>query len=293
MLLILFALLIIGGFYIDDLVKWGFGAGSDTTKYEVPKKNNSGDISFIARKKIDPKLELLYSLDRVNGKLKTNPAITYVRNNGVLESIVDSYNEQYRLPFSVNILFQKINTPNAYYDPNEKRIYFGLEMVELIYNSLSKTYQGQELLDATTDAVVYLLFHEVGHAMIDIYHIPVTGKEEAAADNFATYLFSTGDDRVERIALNGAQIFFNLSANNDYISEIEMADEHLLDAQRAYTIMSLLYGKDQRQYQYLITSGILPKDFRGQEMCVYEYRQLINSWSRILRPWLKEVKYGN
>lgn len=286
-LIIVFALLIIGGFYIDDLVKWGFGDGTNAAKNDkIENIRTGGGLSSTSIER-EPGFYLLFSLERVNGKLKSIPALTYIQRNGLLASIVSSFNKQYKLPFPVFILFQKINAINAYYDPSEKRILFGLEMVEIIYNSLSTIYRGQELIDATTDAVVYMLFHEIGHAMIDIYHIPITGKEEAAADNFATYLFSTGNDRVERIALNGAQIFFNLSVNKDYISKMEMAGEHLLDAQRAYTIMSLLYGKDQVQYQYLVTSGILPKDFRGQEMCIYEYRQLVNSWSRILSPWVK------
>ncbi len=232
------------------------------------------------------KFSLLFALDRRdNNSLQTNPSIDYIRSNGVLESIVNSLNTLFRLPQGVSITFKKINTPNAYYHPGEKRIYFGIEMINAIYTSLKGQYQGKQLLDYTTDAVVYILFHEIGHALIDIFNLPTSAGEEASADNFATYLFTRGNERLEQIALSGAQLFFNLSKNQKFLSATLLADEHLLNAQRAYIILCHLYGKNPQKYNHLVTSGVLAIDERRQNMCRYDYQKMVSSWDELLKPW--------
>lgn len=133
------------------------------------------------------KFKLLYGLDRVSGNLKVNPAVTMIRNNGVLEEIVASLNTLYKLPHDVMIRFRRLNTSNAFYNPNDRSIEFSLEMVEELYQTFSGLYKDQQLIDATTDAAVFVLFHEIGHALIHIFNIPISGREEEAADNFAPF----------------------------------------------------------------------------------------------------------
>jgi len=177
---------------------------------------------------------------------------------------------------------------NAYYDPQERTIKFGLEFIEAMYASLSKQYSGQALIDATTDAVVFILFHEMGHALIDAFNIPLSGDEEEAADNFAIYLFTNNyGSGLDVIALNGAQIFLNFSQKEKILNATILADEHLLSSQRAFRIMCKVYGKDRNRYNYLIKQRILPIDERRQLGCVNEYRTMVNSWTRLLEPWVK------
>lgn len=234
-----------------------------------------------------PGFHLMYALDRKNGQLRNNPAVDAISRNGIMENLVKSLNNLLRIPYRVNIIFEKINTPNAYYSAAEKKIYFGVEMIELLYSNLSAIYEGQKLIDATTDAVVFILFHEIGHALIDILDIPIGGREEEAADNFATYLFSNGTQRLEQIALNGAQVFYNWSRSGTHIPLSRLLDEHLLDGQRALSILCLLYGKDPNRYGYLVSTGVLPADERRQFMCRNEYAKLANSWHKLLKEHLK------
>ena len=42
--------------------------------------------------------------------------------------------------------------------------------------------------DAKVGQVLFLTLHEVGHAVFDIFNVPIFGSEEDAADNFATYI---------------------------------------------------------------------------------------------------------
>lgn len=232
--------------------------------------------------------KLLYSIERSGSGMVINPAITAIRSNGLLEKIVASANGLFLLPYDIPVVFQKIGMVNAYYDPQERTIKFGLEFIEAMYASLSKQYSGQALIDATTDAVVFILFHEMGHALIDAFNIPLSGDEEEAADNFAIYLFTNNyGSGLDVIALNGAQIFLNFSQKEKILNATILADEHLLSSQRAFRIMCKVYGKDRNRYNYLIKQGILPIDERRQLGCVNEYRTMVNSWTRLLEPWVK------
>lgn len=40
-----------------------------------------------------------------------------------------------------------------------------------------------------------MLFHELGHAFISLYDLPITGREEDAVDQFAAILLAMGDEK--------------------------------------------------------------------------------------------------
>ena len=42
--------------------------------------------------------------------------------------------------------------------------------------------------DAAAGQFFWVTFHEVGHAIFDIFDVPIFGRPEDAADNFATYI---------------------------------------------------------------------------------------------------------
>jgi hypothetical protein len=235
------------------------------------------------------KFKLLYALERRGSQVSVHPAVTAIRSNGILEQIVASANELFRLPYDIPVAFRKIGAKNAFYSPSQKRIDFGLELVEDLYITLSRNYSGQELIDATTDAVVFILFHEMGHALIHAFDIPLSGDGEEAADNFAIYLFTnSSNNRLDLIALEGAQAFLHFSEREKVISATALADEHLLSKQRAYRILCKVYGKDPQRYGYLVTKNILPIDERRQAGCVQEYNNMVRSWTRLLSPWTKK-----
>jgi|GEM_PF-1600056 len=235
------------------------------------------------------KFKLLYALERRGSQLSVTPAITAIRSNGILEQIVASANELFRLPYDIPVAFRKIGAKNAFYSPSQKRIDFGLELVEDLYTTLSQDYTGQELIDATTDAVVFILFHEMGHALIHTFDIPLSGDGEEAADNFAIYLFTNSNNhRLDLIALEGAQVFLRFSEKEKVVSATALADEHLLSKQRAFRILCKVYGKDPQRYGYLVTKNILPIDERRQAGCINEYNTMVRSWTRLLSPWTKK-----
>ena len=58
--------------------------------------------------------------------------------------------------------------------------------------------------DAAVGQFVWFTLHEVGHAVFDIFDVPIFGNEEDAADNFATYIMLQNQMSEARRLIGGA-----------------------------------------------------------------------------------------
>jgi hypothetical protein len=129
----------------------------------------------------------------------------------------------------------------------------------------------------------FVLLHEIGHGFVDLYDIPVLGREEDAADRFATWWMAPdgqGQDGTDAIA---AMEWWLASARTSGLSREQLAwwDEHGIDEQRGYQIACLLYGSDPQTMGPLAGRLGLPAERR--ESCVPEAQRNAASWSAFLR----------
>jgi len=76
---------------------------------------------------------------------------------------------------------------------------------------------------------------------------------------------------------------FSIESKNDSSNKRNLADEHLLQEQRFYNSICLLYGSDTEKYGYMSEEDYLPRERAIR--CPQEYEQTINSWSSLLAPW--------
>jgi hypothetical protein len=198
------------------------------------------------------------------------------------------------LPSNVTIEFKELGEANAYYDPNTRRISIGYELLEDLQELFGATSKDEDVvLDRTINATMFILFHELGHALIHVYDLPVVGKEEDAVDQLSVFILSDSEDPKDdsndnnKMVLDGAQAFL-LLANRDEktVDQMSMWDDHSLSKQRFYNVISLVYGSNPKKFNYLVTRNVLPKTrAEGSEA---EYEQVTNAWSRLLEPYIKE-----
>jgi len=84
---------------------------------------------------------------------------------------------------------------NAYYDEDTRTIDLCLELLTDLRESFAAAYESEdEVDDAVAGAFVFFLFHEVGHALIDVLELPITGREEDAADQLAAWVMIDADE---------------------------------------------------------------------------------------------------
>ena len=241
----------------------------------------------------EPTAHVLKRLDRGDFVLKFNmddemsPIIkSRLTLSGELVSVVKQLNDQFILPYDINITFQNIGQPNAYYDPKTKSVYFGYEFVSLFDKVFLSEYTTEEAWQASKNTVIFFLLHELGHALVDVYKIPLNGNPEDVADNFSINLLAETSG-INQAAIQGASFFqiFTRHEAEMKLQDLPVLDEHLLDAQRFYNIVCKLYGSDPVKYNFIVAGGYL--DEEKSSRCAGDYQSMKKAWERDLGPWLK------
>ena len=130
---------------------------------------------------------------------------------------------------------------------------------------------------------LFALAHEFGHAVISVFQLPVLGKEEDAADTFATLaLLHVGTDFSQTVLIDAARGLALLAQHDAELGEpLRFYEEHGLDQQRAYQIACLMYGSDPRRFGDLADRAKLPPE--RQETCVQDLADAQDSWFRLLQ----------
>jgi len=232
---------------------------------------------------------VLYSLIRQPNAKTINAKIIIdkISQDGLVSEMMGELNKVFKLPHNVIIQFRYSDSINAWYDPSTRYIHFSSRFIELFINKFAPYYERRELIDKVTNVVVFFLFHELGHALIDIYDLTIKGPEEDMADYFSVFLLSTWNDKVKQMALDGADMFYQLSKEslNQPVGSLALWDTHSLSMQRFYKICCLIYGSDPQTYNYLRTRNLVLDGYEGG--CIDEYPKVINGWKRDLDFFLQ------
>src|SRR6516225_11711002 len=96
----------------------------------------------------------------------------------------------------------------------------------------------------------YVFAHEMGYAIFDVLGIPVFGREEDAADNFATYIMLRFGEQESRALITGAAYSYKKYVQGPQVTAplAAFADAHSAPAQRFYTLLCIAYGSDPTRY---------------------------------------------
>src|SRR5262249_55900852 len=149
--------------------------------------------------------------------------------------------------------------------------------------------QRKELVQFVGGNILFVLTHELGHAVIGEMDLYVLGREEDAADTFAvTRMLEVGTD-VSADVLNQAATGWFISDKRNQARGIELAfyDAHGLDRQRAYQIVCLMVGSNPGMFAEAAEKAKLPKD--RQKSCQDDYHIASSSWSKALKPYLRSA----
>jgi hypothetical protein len=188
----------------------------------------------------------------------------------------------------------KIHVVNGFvgpnYDPSTKTITLSYGFANYIGETLTKNFPellknqnelGREL--AAVDG--FILMHEFGHALIDVFELPVLGKEEDAADSVATVFLAQAVKGGTEYAFDAAKFFHALSSRQRKLAPSSYFDEHSLDEQRAYAIVCWIAGSSENDFNHVRKLGLL-SDTRLAR-CPGEYQQKVRSWYTLLKPHVR------
>ena len=147
--------------------------------------------------------------------------------------------------------------------------------------------QAQFANDFALNNVWFVLYHELGHMLVDQLELPVLGREEDAADNIAAYALLARETEEADQALIDASYGWMLSdRKTDTFVMSDFYDEHSLDLQRAFSITCLMVGNDRKKFKQ--SANDMGMDQARQRSCANDYAQVEQSLVALLRPYLGE-----
>ena len=139
----------------------------------------------------------------------------------------------------------------------------------------------------TTGNMLFVLLHEAAHGLISDLGLPVLGREEDAADAFATVaMLEMKTEFTHRTLVNSAKSWMMSDRRSRQNREaVTYYDAHGLDLQRAYNIICLMVGSDPERFEDLAREVNLPAD--RQETCQGDYSNASWSWDKALKPYAR------
>jgi len=210
-----------------------------------------------------------------------------IKDSKMFDELAAGLNEDFALPVDLPIVFTECGEENAFFDPKSGEIHMCYELLQQFLEIFAKNRKTDDQAgEAFAGATAFVFFHELGHALIHIYELPVTGKEEDAVDQLATLILTSIGQDGEKAALNGADSFILAEDHKDLkAGDLPFWDEHSLGEQRFYNILCWVYGQNEQKWEPLVRKGHLPKE--RAERCSEEYEQLQRSWNKLLDPYFK------
>jgi len=214
-----------------------------------------------------------------------NSASLRADSEAKVRAMVARLNESINMPVDIQISFEDCHDTEVFYDDQNHHVTICHEWLDEMQHIVSRRNNDKTLIRESIESLVVAVFlHESAHALIDILHVPVTGREEDAADQLST-LVLMGQPDGARKAMQVAHTY-RVLAQDSLRDPPAYWDEHSLDAQRYYDTLCMIYGRDPKQNVKLMTVDRLPDE--RAEICEKDYQRIETAWKTLLKPYAKD-----
>jgi hypothetical protein len=202
---------------------------------------------------------------------------------GLLEQIAISIDSTIRIPSPLSLVAKECGYSNASYSSSSHSITLCYELMEEVISGVAKSYpnvSGEKNVEISVGALLFILNHEMGHALVDILKLPIFAREEDTADAIASYFQLRGKNPLP--SLIGAIWFFG-RGNQEYTAK-HFGNEHSLGPQRQANILCFAAGSNPERFSALAEKFGLPPE--RAERCPGEYRKLETSVRKLLGQYI-------
>jgi hypothetical protein len=230
----------------------------------------------------------------VSTKAEFQELYSVLRNRRALEKIQDILSP-FRFSEQLNIKTAECGAVNSYYQRLDFKptVTICYEFLKHILDSLPNetTPAGVTPDDATVGQFLWVTLHEVGHATFDIFGVPIFGREEDAADNFATYiLLQFGREQARRLIGGAAwawRAYLGDYRRNPVVQTrlAAFSSDHGLPQERFYNLLCLAFGANK--VEFADAEIFLPPTRAAS--CSYEYRTLVRAFRKEIIPHIDQA----
>ena len=190
-----------------------------------------------------------------------------------------------RLPYPLTLKVTGCDgVMNAFYNDEVITVCYEL-LADLLKNASPKDLPiGISRADTVIGPSLAVFLHETGHAVFSMLQIPVLGREEDAADQFAAFIMlRLSKDEARKMVLGSAyHHVIQMPGEKVTVPRQIFSDEHSTPAQRAFNILCIAYGSDQKLFADVVEKDFLPK--RRAESCPTEYDDLTFAMTKLIGP---------
>jgi hypothetical protein len=188
------------------------------------------------------------------------------------------------LPITLHIRTLQCDDTNAYWAGRVEGLKLCYEYVDWVERLAPKetTPEGFTPEDAIAGEFVEVTLHEMGHAVFDLFSVPIFGREEDAADQIAGFIMLQFGQDVALRTISGTAYAYQQQAKQRNLSRSSFADVHGTDEQRFYNYLCLAYGAQPTTFQHFVDANVLPATRAAN--CAREYRQIQRAFETTIMP---------
>jgi hypothetical protein len=195
----------------------------------------------------------------------------------VLESMRGTILRRFNVENLLSLSLKNCGQSNAFYRSDVKEIVMCWELLGSVIDSSARRFGSNRdlMINAATSTFVFILYHELGHALVDLKKTATFGREEDNADQIATLLLL--EDNLRRnhaestVTMLGVFDFWQAN-NNQYLSRHELTGQHSPGQQRAFNVICWALGSDPiSRYKHLAQMTKFP--LQKIDSCVKEYQR--------------------
>jgi len=230
--------------------------------------------------------------------LPTNPEhqkiYDMVKQRGTLETVRKIFSP-FRLPVDLNIKTVGCDgVANAWYQREGKQptVSVCYEYLQEIWKSMPKEMMaaGVTQADAICGQLFFAMAHELGHAMFDIFDVPVFGRQEDAADQFAAFIIlQFGGEQSRRLIKGASYAYYDYVKNfkekpKVSVPLVAFSSDHGTPEERYYNLLCTAYGYDDKLFAAVVENEYLPPS--RAKKCKFEYEDLKFAFQQVFDPHL-------
>lgn len=213
--------------------------------------------------------------------------LSLIKNSKRVNDLEIVLNDIFILKDDIRVIFGTQDSP--YFDPHKNSIEIPYSFLQETKDKFKKVNYQKDNIDldtASIDVLIHTILHELGHALIAMYDIPILGREEDAVDNLGNIIlidyFKDGDD----ILLTNADIYDVYANETKVLEEQVFMGEHSLDLQRFYSMLCFVYASNPEKYERMLNQYEVP-DYR-KDICIEDVNIISSSWYRVLKNYIRD-----
>jgi len=209
-----------------------------------------------------------------------------LRADRVLENVTASLTRSLRLPQDITVRVEECGSSDADWDPVTRHVRLCYELLQAVLE-LSVAAAGEDD-EARAERwfsgmTTFIVFHELGHALVDVLPLRTTLVTEVAADQFALVALGSAVGQPQEVL--GALEFLRYAVGNEAAEGLGFLENHGYDPVRVDRLACGFAGALPATQPWLEQLRLLPSV--GAVHCGEEFAALDQQWDQWLAPWLR------